>query len=92
MLNDLEAGVAFSELIDFADRHGLTIPSGGDLSVGSAGGYPQARLPFISYSQYLLSRRAEDMGLLNAWRSLPSSLTMISEFSPTFMDLQRTGW
>ncbi|KAF7336134.1 FAD-binding domain-containing protein [Mycena venus] len=36
------AGVSFSELTDFSEVNNLTIPSGGDLSVGAAGGYPQA--------------------------------------------------
>ncbi|KAE9397912.1 FAD-binding domain-containing protein [Gymnopus androsaceus JB14] len=35
------AGVQFSDLIPFATEHNITIPSGGDLSVGAAGGYPQ---------------------------------------------------
>ncbi|KAF7356177.1 FAD-binding domain-containing protein [Mycena venus] len=35
------AGVSFSDLVTFADQHNLTIPSGGDLTVGAAGGYTQ---------------------------------------------------
>ncbi|KAJ7306780.1 FAD-binding domain-containing protein, partial [Mycena albidolilacea] len=32
------AGISFSGLVTFADQHNLTIPSGGDLTVGAAGG------------------------------------------------------
>ncbi|KAJ7616093.1 FAD-binding domain-containing protein [Roridomyces roridus] len=35
------AGVMYEELIDFADANSLTIPAGGCISVGAAGGYPQ---------------------------------------------------
>ncbi|KAJ7617895.1 FAD-binding domain-containing protein [Roridomyces roridus] len=35
------AGVIYEELIDFADTNSLTIPAGGCISVGAAGGYPQ---------------------------------------------------
>ncbi|KAF8980399.1 FAD-binding domain-containing protein [Cyathus striatus] len=36
-----EAGVTFDSLIDFADDHNITIPTGGDTTVGAAGGYIQ---------------------------------------------------
>ncbi|KAJ7306794.1 FAD-binding domain-containing protein [Mycena albidolilacea] len=35
------AGVSFSDLVTFADEQNLTIPSGGDLTVGAAGGFVQ---------------------------------------------------
>ncbi|KAJ7609916.1 FAD-binding domain-containing protein [Roridomyces roridus] len=35
------AGVAYEELVDFADANSLTIPAGGCITVGAAGGYPQ---------------------------------------------------
>ncbi|TFY62172.1 hypothetical protein EVG20_g6801 [Dentipellis fragilis] len=35
------AGVTFSKLIDFADQHNITIPTGGDLSIAAGGGYLQ---------------------------------------------------
>jgi len=35
------AGVQFKDMVPFATQHNITVPSGGDLSVGVAGGYPQ---------------------------------------------------
>ncbi|KAJ7641178.1 FAD-binding domain-containing protein [Roridomyces roridus] len=35
------AGVVYNDLVNFADANKLTIPAGGDVSVGPAGGYPQ---------------------------------------------------
>lgn len=44
-----QAGIQFSEIIDFADANNLTIPTGADLSVGAAGGFLQVRQDPLFY-------------------------------------------